>query len=67
MSVDPGQQRLFAAAPTNGTIEIVDLKTGEALRSLEGERPGGGAVRLRIQPTLRDSRPKRARLRGQDA
>jgi hypothetical protein len=44
MSVDPGQQRLFAAAPTNGTIEIVDLKTGKALRSLEGERPA--AVRF---------------------
>jgi len=39
MSVDAGRQRLFAAAPTNGTIEIVDLKTGKALRSLEGERP----------------------------
>jgi DNA-binding beta-propeller fold protein YncE len=39
MSVDPVQQRLFAAAPTNGTIEIVDLKAGKALRSLEGKRP----------------------------
>jgi hypothetical protein len=44
MSVDPGQQRLFAAAPTNGTIEIVDLKTGKAFRSMEGERPA--AVRF---------------------
>lgn len=44
MSVDPGQQRLFAAAPTNGTIEIIDLKTGKALRSMEGERPA--AVRF---------------------
>ena len=44
MSVDPGQQRLFAAAPTNGTIEIVDLKAGQALRSMEGERPA--AVRF---------------------
>jgi hypothetical protein len=44
MSVDPGQQRLFAAAPTNGTIEIVDLKTGKALRSMAGERPA--AVRF---------------------
>ena len=44
MSVDPGQQRLFAAAPTNGTIEVVDLKAGKALRSLEGERPA--AVRF---------------------
>ena len=39
MSVDPGRQRLFAAAPTNGTIEIVDLKTGKASGSMEGERP----------------------------
>lgn len=39
MSVDPGQQRLFAAAPTNGTIEVVDLKTAKAMRSLGGERP----------------------------
>ena len=44
MSVDPGQQRLFAAAPANGTIEVVDLKTGKALRSMEGERPA--AVRF---------------------
>ena len=44
MSVDPGQQRLFAAAPANGTIEIVDLKTGQALRSMEGEKPA--AVRF---------------------
>jgi DNA-binding beta-propeller fold protein YncE len=44
MAVDPGQQRLFAAAPTNGTIEIVDLKTGKAVRSMPGERPA--AVRF---------------------
>jgi DNA-binding beta-propeller fold protein YncE len=44
MSVDPGQQRLFAAAPTNGTIEIVDLKTGKALRSMQGEK--SAAVRF---------------------
>ncbi len=44
MSVDAGQQRLFAAAPTNGTIEVVDLKTSKALRSMEGERPA--AVRF---------------------
>ncbi len=44
MSVDPGQQRLFAAAPADGTIEIVDLKTGKALRSMEGEKPA--AVRF---------------------
>src|ERR1039457_1019751 len=44
MSVDPGVQRLFAAAPANGTIEIVDLKTGKALRTMEGEKPA--AVRF---------------------
>jgi hypothetical protein len=44
MSVDAGRQRVFAAVPTNGTIEIADLKTGKALRSLAGERPA--AVRF---------------------
>jgi hypothetical protein len=44
MSVDTAQQRLFAAAPDNGTIEILDLRTGKALRSLGGERPA--AVRF---------------------
>src|SRR5258708_40091593 len=39
MSVDAEHQRLFAAAPTNKTVEIVDLKTGKPWRSLEGERP----------------------------
>lgn len=44
MSVDAKHQRLFAAAPTNGTVEVVDLKLGKPLRSLEGERPA--AVRF---------------------
>ena len=39
MSVDAEHQRLFAAAPTNKTLEIVDLKSGSPWRSLEGERP----------------------------
>src|SRR5205814_9999224 len=39
MSVDADRQRLFAAAPTNQTLEIVDLKSGKPWRSLEGERP----------------------------
>jgi hypothetical protein len=39
MSVDAEHQRLFAAAPTNKTLEIVDLKSGKPWRSLEGERP----------------------------
>lgn len=39
MSVDAEHQRLFAAAPTNNTLEIVDLKSGKPWRSLEGERP----------------------------
>src|SRR5205823_3637368 len=39
MSVDPEHQRLFAAAPTNKTLEVVDLNSGEPGRSLEGERP----------------------------
>lgn len=44
MSVDPARQRLFAAAPTNGTIEVVDLKTGKTLASMAGESPA--AVRF---------------------
>jgi hypothetical protein len=39
MSVDPVHRRLFAAAPTNRTVEVVDLKSGKPWRSLEGERP----------------------------
>lgn len=39
MSVDAEHLRLFAAAPTNKTLEIVDLKAGRPWRSLEGEKP----------------------------
>jgi hypothetical protein len=39
MSVDAEHQRLFAAAPTNHTLEIIDLLSGHAWRSLAGERP----------------------------
>jgi DNA-binding beta-propeller fold protein YncE len=39
MSVDVEHMRLFAAAPSNNTLEIVDLKTGKPWRSLKGERP----------------------------
>jgi DNA-binding beta-propeller fold protein YncE len=39
MSMDAERLRLFAAAPTNKTLEIVDLKAGKSWRSLEGEKP----------------------------
>jgi DNA-binding beta-propeller fold protein YncE len=39
MSVDAEHERLFAAAPTNKTLEIIDLKSGKPWRSLEGEKP----------------------------
>ncbi len=39
MSVDAVRQRLFAAASTNKTLEIIDLKEAKPLRSLAGERP----------------------------
>jgi hypothetical protein len=39
MSVDAEHMRLFAAAPTNNTLEIVDLKTGKPWRTLEGGKP----------------------------
>ncbi len=44
MSVDSGRKLLFAAAPTNKSLEIVDLKSGKSLRSLDGETPA--AVRF---------------------
>jgi DNA-binding beta-propeller fold protein YncE len=44
MSVDAGHQRLFAAAPTNNTVEIIDLRSGKPWRSLGGESPA--AVRF---------------------
>lgn len=39
MSVDAADERLFAAAPSDGTVEIVDLKLRQPWRSLQGERP----------------------------
>ena len=39
MSVDAAHLRLFAAAPTNKTVEIVDLNTPRPSRSLEGLKP----------------------------
>jgi hypothetical protein len=39
MSVDAERRRLFAAAPTNTTLEIADLRAGKPWRSLEGEKP----------------------------
>jgi len=39
MSVDAARQRLFAPAPSDKLVEIVDLRTGKLLRSLASERP----------------------------
>ena len=44
MSVDPAKKLLFATAPTNKTLEIVDINSGKSLRSLDGEAPA--AVRF---------------------
>jgi hypothetical protein len=38
MSVDPERQRLFASAPTNQSLEILDLRGGRVWRSLSGEK-----------------------------
>jgi hypothetical protein len=43
MSVDAGRMRLFAAAPTNTTLEIIDLKTGKPWRTLAGEKPAAAS------------------------
>jgi DNA-binding beta-propeller fold protein YncE len=39
MSVDAKRQLLFAAAPTNQTVEVIDLKSGRPQPSLGGSRP----------------------------
>jgi hypothetical protein len=39
MSVDAEHHRLFAAAPTNQTLEILDVNSGKSWRSLAGEKP----------------------------
>jgi hypothetical protein len=39
MSVDARHMRLFATAPTNRTLEVIDLRSGKPLPSLEGEKP----------------------------
>ena len=41
MSVHADRQRLFAAALTNQTLEIVDLKSGKPWRSLAARRRAG--------------------------
>ncbi len=44
MSVDPGRKLLFATAPANKSLEIIDLNVGKPLRGLDGETPA--AVRF---------------------
>lgn len=39
ISVDARRLRLFAAAPTNSTLEMIDLKAGKPWRTLAGEKP----------------------------
>jgi DNA-binding beta-propeller fold protein YncE len=39
MSVDAERQLLFAAAPTNQTVEVIDLKSGQPQPSLGGSKP----------------------------
>src|SRR5579862_4614993 len=39
MSVDAKRQLLFAAAPTNQTVEVIDLKSGQPQPSLGGSKP----------------------------
>lgn len=39
MSVDAAHHRLFAAAPTNRTLEVVDLVAYKPIKSLSGEKP----------------------------
>ena len=44
MAADPSSQLLFATAPTKKTVEVIDLKTGKSIRSLDGQTPASVAV-----------------------
>src|SRR4051794_24867572 len=39
MSVDEGRGRLFVTAPSNKSLEIIDLKNRKLWKSLVGQRP----------------------------
>ena len=45
LAYEPATQRLFIAALENGSLEVVDLETGQRVRSIAGlSRPQGAAV-----------------------
>jgi DNA-binding beta-propeller fold protein YncE len=44
MDIDTARHRLFVSAPSNRTLEIIDLTTQQVIKSLPGERPA--AVRF---------------------
>lgn len=50
LAVDVDNQRLFVSAAGNGTVEVIDLRAGAPLRSLEGLKEPQGMVYL---PSLR--------------
>ena len=47
LAYDPAAERLFVCALENGSLEVVDLKSGQRVRSIPGlNRPQGAAVML---------------------
>ena len=45
LAYDPATKRLFVAALENGSLEVLDLETGQRVRSISGlSRPQGAAV-----------------------
>jgi DNA-binding beta-propeller fold protein YncE len=44
MAVDSMGQILFATAPIKRTVEVIDLKTGKPIRSLDGQSPASVAL-----------------------
>jgi DNA-binding beta-propeller fold protein YncE len=44
MAADPIGQLLFATAPIKKTVEVIDLKTGKSIRSLDGQSPASVAL-----------------------
>jgi len=52
MALDPNGRRLFVAALGNGTVEVIDLRTGKRVRSLGGFREPQGVGFVTSPPRL---------------
>jgi DNA-binding beta-propeller fold protein YncE len=52
LAVDRDQARLFVAALANNSVEVLDLSTGQHLRSVKGLREPQGIVAIQSPPRV---------------